>query len=423
MALLDPLRPPALLGRHQIRVLALLGTIAFGQGWSGNVLTHTLPFTQESFGLSDGGVAGFEVVIRAVALLALALSWWGDRRGRRAPLLLAFFVLPAANLATAFAPSLAVFALLQSVARIGNIAIGALALVVLTEQIDPEVRGYAAAVFSLFVSMGVGFGLLLSRFAEVNQEAWRILFGVGATPLLFFPLVLIHLKESRAFRGRPSRPSLMAALRGGSRRRFWPMAGISFCVAALAGVAANFILIRLNNHLGWDQGTASIMLVLTSSPAVLLGLLAGGRSADVVGRRPTEVAAMFIGVAGAFLFYFSEVSWVMGLGIFVSLTGTSAFAPAFAAQRSELFPTAFRSSAAAWLSNVGILGSLTGFAVSYFIIDSIGLPTTVGIIGAVVLASTSLVYLLPETRGADIITEPSITQENGAQEDGPPFSR
>jgi MFS family permease len=403
MALLDALRPPAPLGRHQIRVLVLLGMIAFGEGWSGNVLTHTLPFTQESFGLTDGGVAGLETVIRAVALLALLLSWWGDRRGRRVPLLLAFFVLPAANLATVFVPSLTVFALCQSLARVGNIAIGALALVVLTEEIEPQVRGYAAGVFSLFVSMGVGFGLLLSRFAEAGDEAWRILFGVGAAPLLFFPIVLVHLRESRAFRGEPTLPSLMSALRSGSRRYFWPMAGISFCVAAFSGVAANFILIRLNNHLGWDQGAASIMLVLTSTPAVLLGLLAGGRAADVVGRRLTEVVAMFIGVGGAFTFYFSEVSWVMGLGIFLSLIGTSAFAPAFAAQRSELFPTAFRSTATAWLSNVGILGSLSGFAVGYFIIDLIGLPITVGIIGATVLGSTSLVLLLPETRGADII--------------------
>ncbi len=393
----------------------LLGMIAFGQGWSGNVLTHTLPFTQESFGLSDGGVAGLETVIRAVALLALMLSWWGDRRGRRVPLLLAFLILPAANLATAFAPSLAVFTLEQSLARIGNIAIGALALVVLTEEMEPEVRGYAAAVFSLFVSMGVGFGLLLSRFAEAGEEAWRILFGVGAAPLLCFPLVLVHLRESRAFHGQPTVPTLTAALRRGPRRYFWPMAGISFFVAAFTGLAANFILIRLNNHLGWDQGTASTMLVLTSTPAVLLGLLAGGRAADVAGRRPTEVVAMFIGVGGACLFYFSDVGWVMALGIFLSLTGTSAFAPAFAAQRSELFPTAFRSTATAWLSNVGILGSLSGFAAGYFIIDSIGLPTTVGIIGALVLASTSLVLLIPETRGLDIIAEPS-------QAGGPVFS-
>ncbi len=120
--LLKPLAPPVPLTRREIGILALLAAAAFSQGWASNVFTHTLAYTRVTFGLSDQGIADIEAVVRATALLALLLSWWADRHGRRGPLLLAFLLIPAANLATAFAPSLPVFAALQGVARIGTIA-------------------------------------------------------------------------------------------------------------------------------------------------------------------------------------------------------------------------------------------------------------------------------------------------------------
>jgi len=63
-------------------------------------------------------------------------------------LLLAFLLIPAANLATASSPPWPAFAALQGVARIGTIALGALGLVMVAEEADPEVRGYASAIFA-----------------------------------------------------------------------------------------------------------------------------------------------------------------------------------------------------------------------------------------------------------------------------------
>jgi MFS family permease len=406
-------RPPARLESREVRVLALLSVVAFAQGWAGNVLTHTLAFTRVTFGLSDRGIADVEAVVRGVALLALFLSWWSDHHGRRAPLLAAFVMLPAANLVTAFMPSLQAFAAAQAVARIGTMALGALALVVLAEEVAPAVRGYASALFVLFLSMGTGFGLLVSPIADISPEAWRILFGLSALPLAVFPFLAFRLRESRLFEPPERRPPLAAVLRPGVAGHFWPMAGLSFAVAAFTGPGANFILPRMVNDLAWQQGGASLMLVATSTPAVILGLLAGGRISDLVGRRPTEVVAILTGVGGGVLLYFSESGWSIGAGIFLAILGSSAFAPAFAAQRAELFPTEVRATATAWLVNAGIFGGLGGFLAGRVVIDRWGLPRTIAALGLLLLAASTLVMLLPETRGANLAGAPRRPQAPG----------
>jgi len=410
--LLEPLRPSVPLTRREIGILALLATAAFSQGWASNVFTHTLAFTRVTFGLSDQGIADVEAVVRSTALIALLLSWWADRRGRRGPLLLAFLLIPAANLATAFAPSLAVFAGLQGVARIGTIALGALGLVMVAEEVNPAVRGYASATFALGLSMGTGFGLLIAPVAQTGDEAWRILFGISSLPLLLLPLLALRLRESRAFRP-GTRAPLTRALQGGLARYFWPMAGISFTVAAFTGPAAGFLNPRLVNDLAWGQGSASLLLVLASTPAVLLGLLGGGRAADVLGRRVTELVAAVLGVSGGIAVYFSEEGWVMALGVFFSILGASAFAPAFTAQRAELFPTEARATAGAWLVNAGIVGGLGGFLAGRFAIAAWGVPVTIAGLGGLLLASTALLALLPETKGSDVVGAAGVAESVG----------
>lgn len=410
---LEPLAPPARLTRREVGILTLLFLAAFSQGWASNVFTHALAYTRVTFGLSDQGIADVEAVIRATALLALVLSWRADRAGRRGPLLLAFFLIPAANLVTAFTGSLAAFAAFQGIARIGTIALGALGLVMVAEEVNPAIRGYASAVFALGLSMGTGFGLLLAPIAQTGDEAWRILFGISATPLVLLPLLAFRLRESRAFRA-GARAPLTFALRGGRARCFWPMAGLSFTVAAFTGPGAGFINPRLVNDLGWGQGSASVLLVLASTPAVILGLLGGGRAADLVGRRATELVSAVVGVAGGIAAYFSEEGWVIGLGVFLSILGASGFAPAFTAQRAELFPTEARATAGAWLVNAGILGGLAGFLIGRFVIGAWGVPVTIAALGGLLLASTALLLLLPETRGADVVgAAPSTASEVG----------
>jgi putative MFS transporter len=125
----------------------------------------------------------------------------------------------------------------------------------------------------------------------------------------------------------------------------------------------------------------------------------GGRLADSIGRRPTEVLALAVGVGGGYIFYLVDGGWLMAAGVAASNLGAFAFAPAFAAHRAELFPTALRATAVAWIVNASILGGIFGFAAGRFVVDAWGISLTVVALGAVVLLATLLVLPLPETRG------------------------
>lgn len=406
--LLRHLRPSQPLEAREKGILALFAIIALTQGWTGTVITHALPFVRESFELDDGSVFGLLSTVRAVALIGLLFSWWGDHRGRRTPLLLAFFLLGVFNLLTAFAPNYAAFLWLQAAARIGGAALAALTIVVLAEELNPGVRGYGLGIAALFTSLGTGFGLFMRILGEGSDEAWRLLFGLSAIPLLALPFLAARLKESRAYRQQSTRPPLSEVFRSGLARYFWPMALLSMAVSAFTAPAANLALVRMENELGWSAGQASMLLAITSAPGVMLGLLAGGRMADLIGRRPTEVLGAFVGVAGGLVFYFSTTPWVMASGIFVSMVGSFAFGPAFGAHRAELFPTRIRATAGAWMVNASILGGLLGFAAGRFVVDAWGISTTIAFLGGILLASTTLVLLVPETRGMD------LTRDHGA---------
>ncbi len=393
------LRPSRPLLRRERGALSLFALIALTQGWTGAAITHVLPFVQDDYALTDAEVFDLMTIIRITSLLAIAFSWWGDHRGRRVPLLIAFTLLPAATLLSAVTSGAGLLTATQAAARVGTIAISGLALVVLAEEVGSEVRGYAVGIYALVGAMGTGLGLLLRPLGAGSPDGWRVLFALSALPLLAVPILIRKLRESRAFTPPPSRPPLTSVLRGSHALRFWPLAGLSFAVSAFTSPAANLALVRLENDLGWSAAGASLLLAATSAPGVILGVLSGGRLADLWGRRPTEALSLVIGVGGGFAFYLVDGGWLMAAGIFVSNLGAFAFGPAFAAHRAELFPAEVRATAVAWIVNAAILGGIAGFAAGRFVVDSWGISGTVAALGTVVLAATWLIAPLPETRG------------------------
>lgn len=403
------LRPPERISRREWVVLSLFAVVALTQGWSGAAITHALPFAQKDFGWSDARVFDVLATVRAISLVALGLSWLADTRGRRIPLLAAFILLPVANLLTAVIASPAAFTGLQAIARIGTIAIGSLAVVVLSEEVGPGVRGYAIGIYALFGSLGTGLGLLLRPLADGSTDAWRVLFALSAIPLLASPFLVRRIGESRAYVRPVRRPPLGAVLRAPHRSRFWPMAGLAFALSAFTAPAANLALVRIENQLGWSAAAGSIVLAAASAPGVALGLLIGGRMSDILGRKPTEAISILVGVTGGIAFYFLENGLLMAAAIFVSTLGAFAITPAFGSHRSELFPTSVRSTAGAWIVNASIVGGLAGFAAGRFVVDAWGVPRTIAVLGAVLVGASLLIRLLPETKGMHLIGEPAAS--------------
>ena len=83
MALPAFVRPPAKLTLSDRRVLTLMMLAGVAAGYAGSLLTHTLPFSRKGLGLTEGEMSWVVGATRAASLIALGLSFWGDRRPDR----------------------------------------------------------------------------------------------------------------------------------------------------------------------------------------------------------------------------------------------------------------------------------------------------------------------------------------------------
>ena len=383
------------------RVLFLMSIVGFFTGYAGSQMSHTLPFARLSLDLTEGQMSLVFAIVRAASLLGILFAMAADRKGRRKPLLGAFVLVAFGSLATAFIPSVAAFVISQSAVRIGVVAVAGLSIVYIAEELRAGVRAFGIGIYGLAGSMGVGLGLLLLPIAEENEDAWKILFGIATLGVLAFPLLNRYLPESKAYVQTTS-ISFIKALGLGLSRHFWPLAGVSFFVAAFSAPAFDFVLERLINDLAWDTGAARFLLIVSSGFGAV-GLLIGGRLADTYGRRPVTVAALAIGLVGGVGFYLLDSGWFLAINVFLATLGATMLTPSYGAMRAELFPTRVRATAGGWLTNIAIVGSISGFAIGAVLIDRIGLPMTVALLGLGILVSIGLMLMLPETQGMDLV--------------------
>ncbi len=387
------------------RIIFLMTLVALVTGYGANVISHTVVFSRTSLGLTEGGMFWVFGVTRAASLAGLAFALVADRRGRREPFLFAFLLLPIGNVLTAIAPGPVLFTLTQAVTRIAVIAVGALAVVILAEELTPSVRAFGLGIYAGALGLGTGFGLLLLPVAERSDGAYRILFAITGFGFLLVPLLRRFLKESRAYVQYQTKVTFRQALAAGLGKHFWPLAAMAFLVAAFTSPAFEFVLERLQDDLAWDAGAARFLLIVFSGIGGL-GFLVGGRMADSMGRRPTTVIALILGVAGGVAFYTQTSGWILAPAILLASAGASMWTPTFTAHRSELFPTRVRATAAGWVTNVAILGSITGFVLGATVVDRIGLSRTITLLGSGVVIAVFLALRLPETRGMDLVRRP-----------------
>ena len=397
------IRPVSSFELRDRRILFLMGIVAFVVGYTGAQMAHTLPFVRQTLDLTEGQMSALFAIVRAASLVGVVFAFVADRKGRRRPLLAAFVMLSIGSLLTAFVPSVAVYTVSQSLVRIGVVAVAGIGLVLLAEELGSASRAYGIGIYGLAGSLGVGTGLLLLPIAERTDGAWRILFALGGLGLLAFPMLTRFLPESRAFRSGPG-ISFIKALGMGLNKHFWPLAAISFFVAAFSAPAFDFVLERLINDLGWETAAARFLLIVFSGIGAV-GLLAGGRLADLFGRRPTTVAALAIGLFGGLGFYLFDNGWILAGSILLATFGATMLTPSLGAQRAELFPTRVRATSGAWITNAAILGSIFGFVVGGILIDRIGLSVTIAILGGGLVISMLLEIILPETKGMDLVRQ------------------
>jgi MFS family permease len=357
--------PPQRLDHRSARVLGVLGATAIFAGYLTTLVGQTITFAVEEFGSSNSAQGLSLGVVRTGALIALGVVALADRKGRRVAVMLSVVAGILATAAGAASPSLAWLTASQVVARSFGTALIILLAVFVVEEMPKGSRAYGASMVGMAGSFGAFFAVAALPLADLGERGWRLVYLV---PLLGLPLargVSHRLPESKRFDTEHTWGSLR-----GHGRRLAMLAVVFFSINLFVAPAASFRNEYLNDELGWSASLVTLFVITVSTPAGLF-VLAGGRLADVWGRRPVGAIGLSAGmVLAAFVFVASGPGlWFLGFGA-AALGGAAA--PALAVYGPELFPTRIRSSANGLILLIQVTGSAIGLWLAGWMADQWG---------------------------------------------------
>lgn len=350
--------PPDRLNPRQVRALALLAAASSAAAFANTLFTQTSNFAANSFGVGDQGQGFGGATVRIGVLIALPFAVVADRIGRRRTIILLAWLSPFFCALGAAAPSFAALVVSQTIARPLGIAMATLAVVAVVEEMPRNSRAFALSLLAMSSGLGAGFAVASLRLADFGDEGWRYVYLIS---LIWLPIALSlsrQLDETRRFETvHPLAPLL-------DRRRLALIASVAITANLFIAPASFFQNRYLEDIRGYSGGGTALFTLATGTPASI-GLIVGGRLADVVGRKRlialgTPVSASCI--VAAFLVG-GPAMW--GLALVGGFTGGMVY-PAFAVYRAEMFPTGNRGRANGLIAAAALLsGSLGILVVGY----------------------------------------------------------
>jgi len=349
---------------------------------------------------SEGWILG--TALGASGIGGLLAGHFADRLGKRRLLSLTVLTYSFGSLLCGVAPNTSAFVIGRAVVGLGVGGEWAIGHSMLAEAVRPALRGRASGLLQAGEPVGVMLAALMG-FGLLPHVGWRaVLIGSSVTALLaVFARRSIHLPDNPAPRA-PLRELLDAAVFSRLLRAFvlgtFKLGTYWTCYTWLP----RFLREEMHQSIG-----RSLAWVLTAQVGQLLGMLSFGWVADRVGRRPafcvyslvTALAIAPLAFAWQSLLEHPLAFWsamfCLGLG-----SGCTA---GFGALLAELFPTELRTTAMGATYNLarGVqLGApvLVGHAVALY-----GLSGGLGVPLLLALATASWVWVLPETRGIELV--------------------
>ncbi len=404
---------------RQWRVFAISTTAGFFDNYDSALLSLALRQIQRGLGIAEADLGITLSLIRMGYLVSLALSPLADVFGRRQLLLYTIVGYTIFTGISAVAPHTGSFVAAQFAARAFSGTEATVSLVILAEEVDAAVRGWALGMQGALSISGYGLAAIVFGMIRIIPFGWRGLYALAIFPLvLIIPLRRI-LPESHRFermhQTQISRPSILAPLRAlftSYPQRLLSIFAVVF-IGSMAGGAVGFFVPKyLQEVHHWSPARVSSLYVFGGALGII-GNIAAGRISDRFGRRITGPLFIAIEAALAYQLYTMRTGAVVILWIGwlfcdqAGMTVTNAYS-------AELFPTAFRSAAAGALYVAryggGALG-LLGEGILYGVTGSHW--TAIRILTLCWLLTAVLMYLLfPETarRELEDIAPPALTE-------------
>ena len=375
----------------------------------------------EVFSLSPKAVGGiFSVMLFSTAFGGILFGIVSDYAGRVKAITLTILCYSFFTGLIAFSPNiifLIVCCLLLGLGMGGQWASGK---VLVAETWPKEHRGKAIGMVQSGWSVGylliaILAALILPRF-EV-ELGWRILFLVGAVPLLLVFYIRRNLAEPEIWR-KTSRMRKEKKLDAGGQEftlnqifkgellRYTVMSTFlaSFCMIAYWGLMfwVPQFLARPVEEGGVGLGMEGFIWIVPLSLGAFLGQNSFGWISDRFGRRP--VFASFLVILAILIYFFGQLTTfthVLVLGPLVGFFGAG-FYSGFGAIFSELFPTRARATAQGFCYNVG--RGVAAFAPPLvgYVAEIKGYGPALVTVSVFALAGAFVVFTLPETKGKEL---------------------
>jgi putative MFS transporter len=401
---------PAGITARQWRVLGALGATYLVNSYDLGILNLALPQIQAGLELSESEVGQLAGFVRLGVLPALFLNMMADRIGRRRLLLWTIVGFTVCTFLTSFARTPLEFAILQFLARTFIYSEEMLAIVVVTEELDAKARGWGIGLMIAFGALGHGLSAVAFSTIEFVPFGWRALYFLGALPLLLIAWFRRSLEETHRFEASRARrdagkESFSGPLVALLTRHPWRLAALAAALAPVAfaaGTAVQFQSKFLQDVHAWSPGQVSL-LFLIGGPLALTGGLLCGRASDRFGRRRVLAAAILANVTGILLFY-GATGWMLPAAWVLTIFTQFGIDVLFAALGSELFPTAYRSTASAARSIVATVAIASGLALEGVLFAIFGTHgDAIRAMAWCALASPLLLLLfVPETAGREL---------------------
>ena len=344
--------PPDQIDQRQALVLGLLAAASMSSAFINTLFTQTAQFAADDFDVGNFGFSVAGAVVRAGIVISLPLAFLADRVGRRRVIRMVAWAAPIVTALGAFAPTFPALVVTQAIGRPLGLALDFLIAVAVAEEMPRNSRAYAVSVLAMASGLGAGIAVMALPLADVGDWGWRLVYLVT----LIWLIVAVDVSRRLPETVRYERPHVLHPPL--DRRRFASLAVVAACVNFFVAPASFFQNRYLREIRGFDASRIALFTLTTATPAAL-GLVVGGRLADIRGRR--HLIAVAIPIATMMI----VVSFVVGgapmwLAAFGGgFIGGIAY-PALAVYRAELFPTGNRGRAAGLLTAAALLGGVVG---------------------------------------------------------------
>lgn len=387
--------PPDTLDQRAASVLALLCTISIIAGYLGTVITQTITFASDEFHKSDGVQGVVLALTRVGVIISMILLAAADRRGRRTVTIGATAAGCLFTVLGAFSPNIWVLGLTQTMARGVTTALAMVILVAAAEELPAGSRAYGVSVLALAAGFGAGMAVWVLPLADLGTRGWRLIYLLPALGLPLTAYVGRRLPETKRFevstqRARVKNVSTI------NRQRLVLLAVSSFLVLLFRSPASQLQNEFLKDERGFSASRIALFTVVTSTP-VGLGVMVGGRLADVRGRRAVAAVGLIVGSLGTAIAFLAH-GWPMWTWQAAGIIVGAVTIPALGTYGPEMFATRARGRANGLITLAGMAGSSVGLIVAGVMSDHVGLGKALLVLSIGPLIVAALVVLrYPET--------------------------